>query len=238
MKIKLTPRNIFLCLLLPACGLSAQTALINFGGSSGTLSFGGSWNDITTLNGDLAAGSIVDTTGATIADWALTVDNFEGQLDNGGTWAAGDSGWVDADATEIVYFSDQLPVPSITFSGLDAAGFTYNVGLLVVRATAGPSPDRREADYSISGSFGDSTPSGDGFNAFIDGWTGGNTIAWNSLNADGSGNITIDTDILATGTVYAAGLYIEAVAIPEPSSVFAIASVGMLAGLLVWRRRK
>ena len=214
---------------------SANTILVNFGaassavGGNGSLDVGGTWNSIVTPNNDLAAGSVVNSASAVVAGVSINTSNFRSAaLANTGSWA-GSTPWVDLDAaTNTWYYGGTDATPAtIIISGL--TDLEYKLDFLAIRSSTPAS--ERSADYDVNGSFGDSTPDGDNFNANIDGWNGGNVLGWSSITpAGGTISITI-TKIDGANYGYATALRLTA--IPTPS-----AAAGGLALLVITTLRR
>lgn len=201
----------------------AQTILVDHGTAAATPTLGGTWNSV---NFAQSGASLVDTSGApTGVTITYAGDWLDTSVDQG-PWPAGDTSWVDADATADYVFT--VDGGTVTFSGL-IPGAPYNFQHVAARSLGAD----RIADYMVNGMFADSTPNGDDFASLGDGWNGGNILVWNSVAADPAGQITLSvTDVQSFGYVNASRLSL----IPEPATASLVGiSLLALGGL---RRRR
>jgi len=226
--------------LFAAAVSSAETIQINLGGIDATPELPTSdgiltnWNDIVTPNTGLA--SVIDSNGLTVAGVSVSTSGFSTSsvFDNNTSTSVYGSGgtiasWLDTDAVELPWYSSGT-VGTIVISGLTAP--SYTVDFVAARSSAGGDPSERTADYQLNGAFATSSPDGDGFNSYLDGWVNGSIITWENV-APISGELTL------TGSGTPNGHYdaIRITAVPEPSMAAALMG---LAGLLFLgiRRRK
>ncbi len=202
---------------------SSPPILVDFGEGAAAPTLGGVWN---TVDFGLSGASVVDALGAPTG---VTV-NFGGSwFDSGvdqGAWPAGDTGWVDGDATADYVFNTSGDTSTVTFSGL-TPGEAYTLEHVSARSIGAT----RIADYLVQGNFADSVPNGDDFASLTDGWDGGSILVWNNVIANISGDITLTvTNVQDFGYVNATRLQM----VPTPASA---AMLG-LGGLFAARRRR
>lgn len=211
---------------LPAQPASADMVLIDFSDLAAAPTLGGTWNQVPDLT---SSGLALLNTAGGATGWTLSLSLTGGtqfEFDQG-PWANGDVDWIDGDAATDVFGFDGAS--TVTFNGLVPNG-TYRFDHLAARNFSAT------ADYIIGGSFGDSTPSGDDFDSQIDGFTNGSFITWNTVTADGSGQLVLDiTDLNTFGYLSASRLTGPTAAVPEPSTAVLLSIA--LAGMFAVRRR-
>jgi hypothetical protein len=209
--------------VLIACAANANVILVDYGSAAVAPSLGGTWNVI----GGTVGGPLVDSTGAASGvSLSFGGDGWIAATVDQGPWPAGDLDWVDGDATADYTFNVGGETSTVVFSGL-APGALYRFDHVAARALGA---DRR-ADYLVNGAFADSTPNGDDFFSLQDGWTDSDILTWDSVAADGTGNIILTvTDVQNFGYITASRLEL----IPAPGVMAALA----FAGLTGVRRRR
>lgn len=223
----------YICLigaLLLARNASAQIILLDFNTTQTPApTIGGTWNSLaspSTLN------TVVDSENNTLS--GVTVD-FSNAGDSGISMGSrgSDISFADLGAYGDYFFFGSAVTGTVTISGLDD-NFTYQVDLVSAQSTTS-SP--RIADFSINGSFGDSTPNGDNFDGNLDGWIDGDSIMWSSVSlsnvSGGTGDIVLTVSVPSgnTGMINA----LRVTTIPEPST---IAFAGLACVLLLGLRRR
>ncbi|MGE9270639.1 MAG: PEP-CTERM sorting domain-containing protein [Verrucomicrobiales bacterium] len=228
---------VVLGLSLPSQGalVIGQTIGIDFGA---TVPVAGSnfnaYTDVEIADGDtesfIPLGSLIDTTGVTVADVGFSVTNNTGEDSNPAVVGAGVQGFglmSDSSIYQDILISNHAPGQGrnlsnggnfvLTFVGLDPT-LTYDlVGGF----------DQNNANFN-------STWSADGQSATTDGNAPDSDVGFVSLNGlstDGSG--TLEITVTRSNHVAIGGLYLTAV--PEPSAASLI-GVGVL-GVLLRRRR-
>lgn len=202
----------------------AQPILVDFGDGAANPTFGGVWN---TVDSALSGTALVDSAGA--ATGVVITFGGDGWIDaslDQGAWPAGDTDWVAGDSTADYTFNVGGDTSTVTYSGLNP-GQAYRFDHVAARALGSD----RIADYLVNGSFADTTPNGDDFASLADGWDGGNILRWDSVIADGSGQITMTvTDVRGFGYLSASRIEI----VPAPASAVLLG----LGGLVATRRRR
>ncbi len=198
--------------------------LVDYGSSSaGSPDLGGTWNEVTSTDGQ----ALVDASGAaTGVSISFGGDGWIVSSNDQGSWPSGDNDWVDALATNDYIFNTADDNSTATFSGLQP-GQPYRFEHVAARELG---PDRI-ADYAVNGNFADSTPNGDDFDALLDGWDPGNILLWENAIADGNGEITLSvSEVIGFGYLSASRIEL----VPAPASV---ALAGFAFGFAGRRRR-
>jgi len=175
---------------------------------------GAGWNEVDSLN---TAVALNDTSGSLTG---VTV-TITGDLSNtSGT--AGQTSPLLADpslepgARDYFFINGADDDGFVTLAGLDPTK-QYRIELVASRSSAGSLS--KEADYTANGVFADSTPNGDDFDVFLEGYGNGDILTWDALapNASGQIVITIDTQTSPQSNGYINALRITTV--PEPGTL-------------------
>lgn len=209
----------------------AQVVYLNLGSESIT-----NWNNISTANGDLSAGSVIDSTGNVLAGVSINTSSFNGATNNGSdvsSYASNGTApsWIVDDALKTTWnrgFTTTTPA-IIEFTGLSTSE-TYMVELIAARS-AGPS--QRGGDYLLNGAAATS-PSSIGFNAYTNGWENAEVISWTGIS--GTDTLTLEAAGAASNNfAYVTAMRISV--IPEPSTyALLVGSFGIL--FVVLKRRR
>jgi hypothetical protein len=163
----------------------ADPVLIDFNDAAGVPSFGGTWNTIPASSGTT---QLVDAAGAMTN---ISLSFSSGWFDDiqVSPWSHGNTAWIDANAAKDGLNHDPTAAPGhIALTGL-ATNLIYRIDLLAAQEFGDQSLGT--ADFSIFGSFGDSSPNGDNFNVHTDGLVNGNFMTWNAVAPNASGEILI-----------------------------------------------
>lgn len=212
----------------------AAPILVNFDNGNqpqtnwNNLSSGNPTNTGVNNNPDLAAGSVIDSTGAVVPGVSITTNGFDGFRDNGAT-GYGASGtvasWMNSGAARIGWLDSSLASPAtIVFAGLSITE-TYKVELVSARSGAAIS-----GTYTINGNTTATPVSSVNFSSQGEGWNKGTVLTWSSVNAP-SGTLTL----LAAGSNFPIVNAVRLSVVPEPAAVL---TSGAAIGLLVLRRRQ
>nr|WP_309692226.1 PEP-CTERM sorting domain-containing protein [Armatimonas sp.] len=225
---------------LPQAAL-AQTFLVDHGNQSGTTpTFGGTWNTIAGAGSMPTTGvalPLVDSTGASGAVTLTYSGTFGSFSAAQASWsfADGHGGWVAQNATTDLFGSGVGATTSITFGGL-VPGQEYKLDHVAARSGSG---SNRVSDYTVFGAFADTSPNGDNFNGNTDGFVGGSILTWNSVMANGSGQITL-TGTPTSGSNFsyytATQLTVVNSSAPEPGTL-ALLALGIVGGVVARRRK-
>lgn len=216
-------------LMIPVAA-DSQTLLLNFGNETIT-----NWNKLESLNADLAAGAVIDNTGAVWAGVAVTTDNFGGintsnftsGYASGGTAAA----WVNANALGTVWIrSGGSPGGTVVISGLDNS-LTYSLSVVSARSSSSTNQGILTAN-GLASNIGNSAA----FLGYQNGWVEGQILTWNSLSPTG-GSITLNVNgSNSSNSGFIDALQLTASSVPEPSS-YAILAAGCSLMVVAMRRK-
>jgi hypothetical protein len=215
----------FAALLLLPLITQAQTLLVNFGNE--TIA---NWNRMGSINSDLLAGSVIDSTGATLAGVAITTNNFLSGLSNSGTYAAEGTApaWMSSSAATTTWSrSGSSASATVVFSGLNDS-LTYTLDLVSARNTTSTTTLSKFTvnSGSIVTNFNSATA-----------WRSGESLTWTAITPV-SGTITLEViGINTSNTGYLNAIRLTS-SIPEPSTYAVIlGGVVMIAALHRSRRR-
>ncbi len=186
-------------IILSASPAWGAVILVDYSDRAANPSLGAVWNTVDL--GDPGS-ALVDSMGAPSG---VTIhfagDPWRESASDQGNWPAGDVGWVDGSVTADNIFNQTGNTSTVTFSGLPPDAI-YRIEHLAARAIG-----FRIADYLVNGSYADSTPNGDDFDARLDGWVGGNILTWNAVAVRPSGEIVLTvTDVQDFGYLNASRL--------------------------------
>lgn len=132
-------------------------------------------------------------------------------------------------AADYFFLRDTNTSGTATLSGLDP-DTPYRVELVVSMHTG----STRRQDTTVAGSFADSTPDGENFYSYSDGFVDGSLLRWNRVFPDANGNLDIGV-LCRANTAHLNAIRLTA--IPEPSALLLL-GCGLAGLLAVGRRRR
>lgn len=190
---------------------------------------GAGWNEVDTLGSAVAlSDSLGNATDVTVT--------ITGDLDNSSTNDGQDSAdladpTLEPGARDYFFISGADDDGFIAIEGLDPSQ-QYLIEVVASRSSAGSIS--KASDYTANGLFADSSPSGDNFDTFSDGFVNGSVLVWDAVTPNASGQIvlTIDSQTSPQSNGYINALRITTV--PEPATGLLLVLGG---GVLLRRRR-